>query len=309
LHFDDEQFASNGDTPDAVVQETFEDLKSQAMQEVQGIHDAKDFNFSDTIEQPMAGYVLHVNFTSQDMATTTPLKFPGMKKAFDTGWTLLKRRGVHGDREPSNIMMRRLDPDKLQELAQRFHDNVLAQMNEGTYEVPRMRHPFADMGVLSEEEYDKFLRAGRVDEQGYPMVNMATPYRDKDGFYSVPKVSHGDQFVVQAPNGEFYMVNSEGVGGVIDAENPYEMDVHLRGKNPNEPNATKVGMMPMGGFSIGMDNLAGLMGTEEIPLEEAIRVHNHRLDMNYADNLRAMRAMGIGGGEGKYDDAFKEMME
>ena len=231
-------------------------------------------------------------------------------EAFDIGWTLLKRRGVHGNREPSNIMMRRLDPDRLQEFAQRFHDNVLAQMNEGTYEVPRMRNPFVEMGMpLSDEEYTKLLRAGYVDEDGFPMIDMATPYRDKDGYHSVPRVSHGDQFVVQAPNGEFYMVNSEGIGGVIDAQNPYGMDIHLTGINPETPNRKKAGMMPMGGFSIGIDDLAGLMGTEEIPLEEAIRVHNHRLDMNYADNLRAMRAMGIGGGEGQYDDAFKEMME
>lgn len=231
-------------------------------------------------------------------------------KAFDIGWTLLKRMGRHGNREPSNIMMRRLDPDRLQEFAQRFHDNVLAQMNEGTYEVPRMRHPFVEMGMpLSDEEYTKFVRAGRIDDDGFPMVDMATPYRDKDGYHSVPSVSHGDQFVVQAPNGEFYMVNSEGVGGVIDAENPYGMDIHLEGVNPNEPNKGRMGMLPMGGFSITMDDLAGLMGTEEIPLEEAIRVFGHRLDQNYADNLRAMRAMGIGGGEGKYDDAFKEMME
>jgi len=228
-------------------------------------------------------------------------------KAFDIGWTLLKRRGVHGNREPSNIMMRRLDPDRLQEFAQRFHDNVLAQMNEGTYEVPRMRHPFADMG-MDDETYNKFVDAGYVDEDGYPMMDMAKPYRDRDGWSSKPSVSHGDQFVVQAPNGEFYMINSEGVGGVIDAKNPYGMDIHLEGENPNET-GKRMGMIPMGGFSITMDDLAGLMGTEEIPLEEAIRVHNDRLDMNYADNLRAMRAMGIGGGKGQYDDAFKEMME
>ena len=204
-------------------------------------------------------------------------------------------------------MMRRLDPDRLQEMAQRFHDNVLAQMNEGTYKVPKMRHPMSHM--IDEEKLKEIADEGyEVDEQGYPTVDMATPYRDKDGFSSVPKVSWGPQYVVQSPNGEWYMVNEEGIGQQLNAQSPLELDIHLRGKNPNEPTRTRAGMLPMGGFQIGIDDLPGLMGTEEIPLEQAIRVHNHRLDMNYADNLRRMRAMGLGGGEGQYDDAFKEMM-
>ena len=122
LHFDDEQFAVNGDTPDSVAQEAFEDLKNQAMQEFQGIHDAKDFNFSRTIEQPMAGYVMQVNFTSKDMASPTQLKFPGMKKAFAVGWAIVKE--FIGPREKVEEGKRMVEGNKVR-YGQRKWDGVV----------------------------------------------------------------------------------------------------------------------------------------------------------------------------------------
>ena len=226
-------------------------------------------------------------------------------RAFDIGWTLLKRRGVHGNREPSNIMMRRLDPVKLQEMAQRYHDNVLAQIQAGTYETPRMRHPFAH--VLEEEDYQKFVDAGYVDEQGYPMIDMALPYSN-DEEYSRPRVSWGDQWVVQSPNGEWHYVNNEGVGGIINAETPADMDIHLDHYKHGVDDSHSFGMMPMGGFTVGVDDIAGLLGTEEKPLEEVIRVFGDRLESNYMAHLRAMRAKGLGGGTGAFDQAWNQEM-
>lgn len=68
-------------------------------------------------------------------------------------------------------------------------------------------------------------------------------------------------------------------------------------------------MLPMGGFQIGIDDIAGLLGTEEKPLEEVIRVFGDRLERNYMDHLRAMKAKGLGGGSGAFDQAWSQEME
>ena len=65
LYYDDEQFKINNDTPDKVVREAFADLKQQAIDEHEGIHDSKGFDFNDTIESPMAGYTMRVKFSSK----------------------------------------------------------------------------------------------------------------------------------------------------------------------------------------------------------------------------------------------------
>lgn len=226
--------------------------------------------------------------------------------AFEKGWAITKSR--QPPREPSNIMMRRLDPVKLQEMAQRYHDNVLAQIQAGTYKAPQMRHPFPY--VLDENQYREFVDAGQIDEEGYPMIDMALPFSN-DEKYSRPKVSWGDQWVVQSPNGEWHYVNNEGVGGIINAQKPADMDIHLDHLRHGEDQGKvrSFGMLPMGGFQIGIDDIAGLLGTEEKPLEEVIRVFGDRLERNYMDHLRAMKAKGLGGGSGAFDQAWSQEME
>jgi len=81
LHYDDEQFAINNDTPEQVIQGVFEDLKEQAMNEIQGIHDSQGFHFNKTIEQPMAGYTMPVQFS----ATPIQLRYEGGKGGPNVG--------------------------------------------------------------------------------------------------------------------------------------------------------------------------------------------------------------------------------
>jgi hypothetical protein len=101
LHYDDEQFAINGDSPDSIIQQIFGDLKQNAIAEIKDIPDADDYTFNNTIEQPMAGYTMNVNFTAQSI----PLRFTGSKggsrvenpyeqldKAFASGWAVVKSR-------------------------------------------------------------------------------------------------------------------------------------------------------------------------------------------------------------------------
>lgn len=249
-----------------------------------------------------------------------------MGKAFQAGWALLKMPPYDPEntrflREPSNIMMRRIDPVKLQEMAQRFHDNVLDQINAGTYETPTMQHPFWRY-AFDEDQYNahELKGGGWVDgewyEDGIPLVNMATPSRgDKEGLYSIPRVSWGDQWVVQTPNGEWHVVNEEGVGGPIDAENPRHLDIHLDWEylddaDRPEGEISRMGMKPMGGFQLGVDDIAGLLGTEEMPLENVIDDRGkHRLYSNYMDHLRMLRGKGLGGGSGAFTRDELEGME
>lgn len=91
LHYDDEQFAINNDNPEEVIQGVFEDLKGQAMNEIEGIHDSQGFDFERTIEQPMAGYTMPVRFS----ATPIQLRYEGQKEGirvenpFQKAWSLM----------------------------------------------------------------------------------------------------------------------------------------------------------------------------------------------------------------------------
>ncbi len=280
----------------------------------------EDWGYS--CEDPHCGWI--------DVKASDPAdKKASFDRAFQAGWALLKMppydpENTRFPREPSNIMMRRIDPVKLQEMAQRFHDNVLDQINAGTYETPTMQHPLFPYG-FDENRYKEFIEGGGKTGSGYirgeyfddgiPLVDMATPSRNYEGRYSVPKVSWGDQWVVQTPNGEWHVVNSEGVGGSLNAESPQNLDVRLDWEwlddaDRPEGETGRFGMLPMGGFQLGVDDIAGLLGTEEMPLENVIDDRGKdRLYSNYMGHLRALRNAGLGGGSGAFTRDELEGME
>ena len=226
--------------------------------------------------------------------------------SFEKAWNITKRRGR--EREPSNIMMRILDPDKLQALAQRYHDDILSQIEEGTYERPTLVHPTWPY-AWDEEMYTEWVESGKpmgpgrlpdgewTDEPQIPHVHGPIPTKldpdDPESTMTVPKVSFGPNYVVQTPNGEWHFVNEEGVGGTMRSDRPRDLDIHFDHVNA-EGNNTGFGMMPLTGFQIGVDDIAGLLGTEEKPLEEVIRSFGSRLDSNYMEHLRALQKLGLG---------------
>jgi hypothetical protein len=220
-------------------------------------------------------------------------------------------------------MMRNLDPDKLQALAQRYHDDVLSQIDEGTYERPTMPHPLWPYG-FDEEMYTEWVESGKpmgpgrlpdgewTDEPHIPHVHGPIPRKldpdDPESTMTVPKVSWGDKWVVQTPNGEWHIVNNEGVGGTMRADNPRELDIHFTNVDATGEERS-FGMLPMSGFKIGVDDIAGLLGTEEKPLEKVIRTFGSRLESNYRSHLNALRELGLGLEDIPLPDPTQEAMD
>lgn len=240
--------------------------------------------------------------------------------SFEKAWDVTKRGS---EREPSNIMMRNLDSDKLQALAQRYHDDVLTQVDEGTFERPTMVHPtwpYAWDQKMYEEWGKKGLLMGPgptpdgewTDEDVVPHVPSPIPNRldpdDPESTMTVPRVSWGDKWVIQTPNGEWHFVNEEGVGGTMRSDKPRDLDIHFDNVDATGKRKSH-NMMPMPGFQVGVDDIAGLLGTEERPLEEVIRSFGSRLDSNYAAHLRALREMGLGVENLPLPDPTQEAMD
>jgi hypothetical protein len=225
-----------------------------------------------------------------------------MADAFDSAWGVVKRGR---ERLPSNIMMRRLDPVKLQELAQRHHDSILQEIEDGTYEHETMIHPLWPYG-FDKERYEKYVKEGGLTGGGYvdgehgkewiddgiPHTQLPVPEKHDEG-YTIPRVSWGGQWTVQYPNGEWHLVNNEGVGGRLFKGKPRYLDVHLSDYN-NEGKETSSNMLPMKGIEIGVEDIAGLLGTEEKPLEEVIRSFGDRLEQNYTTHRHQLWEGGLG---------------